>query len=172
MYTFKKVGVESVDTLISLWADTFIQAYQDLHSLENLRTYCAKNYSNDEAITVLSSDQYDCIIAYREATPVGYYMLNYQQCPTPLDEESAELKQIYILSSEYGQGLGSMLFQHAVDTAQKTGHTWIWLCVSNSNHRAQKFYKKLRFEPIGPGPILEVGTDQLSSTIMTLKLSQ
>ena len=81
MYALRKVGVESADILTRLWAGTFTQAYQDLHSPENLCTYCAKNYSNEEAISVLSSDQYACIITYREATPVGYYILNYQQCP-------------------------------------------------------------------------------------------
>ncbi|EKV00420.1 hypothetical protein Lepto7375DRAFT_2534 [Leptolyngbya sp. PCC 7375] len=78
MYTFRKVGVESADTLTRFWADTFTQAYQDLHTPENLRTYCAKNYSNEDAISILLSDQYACIIAYREQVPVGYYILKYQ----------------------------------------------------------------------------------------------
>ncbi|NEZ66183.1 hypothetical protein D0962_26045 [Leptolyngbyaceae cyanobacterium CCMR0082] len=81
IYAFRKVGVESANTVTSLWAETFTQAYQDLHSPENLRTCCAKTYSNEEAISILSPDQYACIIAYREAAPVGYYILNYQQCP-------------------------------------------------------------------------------------------
>ena len=172
MYTLKKVGVESVDVLVSLWAETFTQAYDDVHSPENIRTYCAKNYSVAEANTVLSSDQCDCIIAYRENTPVGYYLLNHQPCPTSLDSESWELKQIYLLSSEYGNGLGKMLFEHAVEIAQRAGCRWLWLCVSNANHRAQKFYNKLHFKAISPGPILEVGTDPLPSTIMVLQLGE
>ncbi|MBE9101413.1 GNAT family N-acetyltransferase [Vacuolonema iberomarrocanum] len=172
MYAFRKVGVESTDILVNLWAETFTQAYHDIHSLKNIRTYCDQNYSAGDATAILSSDQFDCIIAYREEVPVGYYLLNYQSCPTPLDGASSELKQIYILSSEYGAGLGRILAEHAFDVARRAGSKWIWLCVSNSNYRAQKFYKKLNFEPVASGPILVVGTDELSSTIMTLCIEE
>lgn len=170
MYAFKAVGLASVGELVHLWIETFTQAYCDIHSPENIRAYCTKNYSVDEAATVLSSNQFDCIIAYREDEPVGYYILKHQQCPIQLDGDSSELKQIYILSSEYGTGLGKMLFEHASEVARQVGRRWIWLCVSDSNYRAQKFYKKLNFEAIAPGPILEVGTDPLPSTIMTLRI--
>ena len=172
MYTFKKVGPESVETLVHLWMETFTQAYQTVHSPENIDAYCAKNYSTEAAMTILSCDQFNCTVAHREAVPVGYYILRYQQCPTYLDGGSSELKQIYILSSEYGTGLGSMLFEHASNAIQGVGYKWIWLCVSDTNYRAQRFYKKLNFEPIAPGPILTVGTDRLSSTIMALPIGK
>lgn len=172
MYAFRKVGVESVEALVRLWAETFTQAYRDIHSLENIRAYCAKNYSKVEATAVLSCEQFDCILAYSENAPVGYYILKHQPCPMQLEGDSSELKQIYILSSEYGKGLGKMLFEHAFDVARRANYRWIWLCVSDANYRAQRFYKKLNFEPIAPGPILEVGTDLLSSTIMALRIGE
>ena len=172
MYAFRKVGVESVDTLVHLWVETFTQAYRNMHSPENIRAYCSKNYSKEEATVVLSCDQFNCIIAYSENVPVGYYILKHQQCPTQLDGSSSELKQIYILSSEYGAGLGRMLFEHAFDVVRQASYKWIWLCVSDSNYRALRFYKKLNFEPIAPGPILVVGTDRLSSTIMALCIGE
>ena len=170
MYAFRAAGMESVDTLIRLWGETFTQAYDTIHTPENIRAYCAQNYSTEDAIAVLSSDQFDCTLVYRENIPVGYYILKHQPCPTQLDGNSYELKQIYILSSEYGNGLGKMLFGHALDVTRQASCRWLWLCVSDSNHRAQKFYKKLKFKPIAPGPILEVGTDKLSSTIMILRI--
>ena len=87
-----------------------------------------------------------------------------------LDGESSELKQIYILSSEYGTGLGKFLFESASEVARNAGRKWLWLSVSDINYRAQAFYKKLDFQSIGPGSAFEVGTDQLSSTIMTCNL--
>ncbi|MEO1299645.1 MAG: GNAT family N-acetyltransferase [Cyanobacteria bacterium J06636_16] len=147
-----------------------MQAYGDVHSPENIRTYCAKNYSVEAAIATLSSEQPTCKIAYRENLPVGYYILKYQQCPTHLDGNSCELKQIYILPSEYGKSLGQMLFEHACKVAREASSSWMWLCVSDLNCRAQKFYKKLDFKPVASGTILEIGTDQLPSTIMALSL--
>ena len=49
---------------------------------------------------------------------------------------------------------------------------WIWLCVSDLNFRAQRFYQKMNFEKIGKGPILTVGTDQLTSSIMLRQLTK
>ncbi|MEM9006627.1 MAG: GNAT family N-acetyltransferase [Cyanobacteria bacterium P01_F01_bin.86] len=167
-YTFRKVGVESAEALAHLAAATFMQAYSDVHSPENIRAYCVQNYSLEAAIATLSSDQFACTIADRENVSVGYYTLKYQQCPTPLGGSSCELKQIYILSSEYGAGLGRRLFEHACEVARETGAAWLWLCVSDRNYRAKKFYQKLNFEPVTSGPILMVGTDQLPSTIMAL----
>ena len=87
-----------------------------------------------------------------------------------LDGESSELKQIYILSGEYGTDLGKSLFENAIEVARSAGRKWLWLCVSDTNYRAWAFYKKLGFKSISPGPVLEVGTDQLSSTIMVYNL--
>ena len=172
MYTFRKVGLESANELVRLWSKTFAQAYHNMHSMENIRAYCSKHYSTEEATTVLSCRQCHCVIAYSENMPVGYYILKHQQCPTPLDGDSSELKQIYILSSEYGTGLGRMLFEHAFNVVRQANCSWIWLCVSDYNYRAQRFYKKLNFEPMEPGPILEVGTDRLSSTLMALRIGE
>ena len=172
MYAFRKVGPESVDILVYLWSETFTQAYRNVHSPENIRAYCAKHYSPKDAAAMLSDGQFDCTIASRENAPVGYYILKYRQCPAQLEGTACELKQIYILSSEYGNGLGRMLFEHACDVARQGSYQWIWLCVADTNDRAQRFYKKLHFEPIAPGPMLVVGTDRLSSTIMTLRIGE
>ena len=170
MFGFRRAGIESSDELVHLWVETFTQAFEDVHSSENIRAYCSKNFTVEAAMELLSSDQTVCIIASRNAQPVGYYVVKHHQCPMELDGESSELKQIYILSGEYGTGLGKSLFDSASEVARSAGRQWLWLCVSDTNYRAQAFYKKLDFKSIGPGPVLEVGTDQLSSTIMVCSL--
>ncbi|MEM6714447.1 MAG: GNAT family N-acetyltransferase [Cyanobacteria bacterium P01_D01_bin.6] len=171
MYALRKASIESADLLSQLWAKTFEQAYRDVHTADNIRAYCRDNYSLEAATTVLSSEQFDCTIAYDGNTPVGYCLLHYQACPAPLAGDSCELKQIYILSSHYGTGLGRVLFEQALQRAQQTGCRWLWLCVSNLNERAQTFYQKLNFVPIAPGPVLMVGNDQLPSTILAVNIA-
>jgi ribosomal protein S18 acetylase RimI-like enzyme len=170
MFYLRRAGIESADELVNLWGETFTQAYEDMHSPENIRAYCSKNFTTEAAREVLSSGQIVCIIAYRNAQPAGYYVVKHHPCPIKLDGESSELKQIYILSGEFGTGLGKSLFESASEIARNAGRKWLWLCVSDTNYRAQAFYKKLDFTSIGPGPTLEVGTDQLSSTIMVCNL--
>ena len=67
-------------------------------------------------------------------------------------------------------GLGKTLFEVACDTVRSAGHQWMWLCVSDINERAKAFYKKHAFEPVGPGPVFEVGSDRLTSTVMALRM--
>ncbi|NEQ43716.1 MAG: GNAT family N-acetyltransferase [Leptolyngbya sp. SIOISBB] len=155
---------------MQLWTTTFEQAYRDVHTADNIRAYCRENYSLEAAVTVLSSTQFDCTIAYDNDLPVGYGLIHYQTCPAPLAGASCELKQIYILSSQYGSGLGRLLFEHALQIARQACCQWLWLCVSNLNARAQRFYQKLDFAPIAPGPLLMVGSDLLPSTILAVNI--
>jgi diamine N-acetyltransferase len=170
MVYFRKAGIDSTDELVRLWSETFRQAYKDVHKEEDILAYCTQNYTVESAQKVLSNDQSDCIIAYRNEKPVGYYVIQRHPCPINVAGSSLELKQIYILAEEYGTGLGKALYEHAVENAKTKNNQWFWLCISDINFRAQSFYKKLEFKAIGKGPKLIVGDDFLSSTIMICNL--
>lgn len=101
---------------------------------------------------------------------MGFYLVKHHACPIALEGRSSELKQIYTLSSEYGSGVGKLLFEDCVQRIRENQASWVWLAVSNINYRAQAFYLKLGFEAIGDGPTLSVGADQLTSTIMKLNI--
>lgn len=146
--------------------ETFRQAYENVHTPENIDTYCAENFTVEQAKTQLYQKQIMCKIAYKDQSPVGFYTLNFKACPFSLGGSSAELKQIYILKREFGTGLGRELFDDAVDTFKVQNIEWMWLSVSDWNTRAQDFYKKLEFEKLGCGPTFEVGTDRLPSSIL------
>ena len=167
------VGPESAQLLSKLSIDTFVQAYGDVHSPENLQVYCQQHYSPQAIEALLRDSAVQAIVAFDDkepACPAGFYLLKEQACPVPLNGKSTELKQIYILSEYYGLGLGPVLFEHAVNSARAKQNDWLWLCVSDKNLRAQAFYGKLGFESVAEGPILTVGTDALPSSIMLLKL--
>jgi len=167
MYDLDTVTVESASILAKLWTDTFQQAYADVHTLENIQAYCDVNFTLEQAVVELSSDKVVCVLARRNDLPVGFYLLKYHECPVRLDGSSVELKKIYILASEYGLGLGKLLYQDAINSIRSSGHGWVWLSVSDINYRAQAFYKKLGFNAVGTGPIFKVGTDRLTSTVLT-----
>ncbi|MDN5211275.1 GNAT family N-acetyltransferase [Fulvivirgaceae bacterium BMA12] len=170
MYKFQRAAVATADELVDLWVKTFEQAYEGVHSPENIHAYCSRNFTNQAALKVLNDDWSACCIASKKGQAVGYYVVSHHPCPVPLEGLSSELKQLYILSSEYGTGLGKSLFGQACETARNAGSTWLWLCVSDINYRAQAFYKKQDFKPVGKGPVFEVGTDRLSSTVMVCSL--
>ena len=170
MFDIRRIGPESAEQLLHLWNTTFTQAYQDVHTSENIQAYCANNFTIETAMEVLSNEETVCWIAYQDDQPSGYYIVKHHQCPIELPRSASELKQIYILASQYGLGLGRALFEHASKEIKKSGSEGIWLCVSDINYRAQAFYKKLKFTSVGSGPIFDVGTDRLTSTVMMRQL--
>ncbi|MCG8413939.1 MAG: GNAT family N-acetyltransferase [Pseudomonadales bacterium] len=170
MITLEEAGPESIDTLVRLWRKSFVQAYEAEHTSENLSKYCEKNFTDDKAKEILSSEASKCVIAAEGQAPSGFYVLLHQDCPVELDGRSSELKQIYVLAEYYGKGLGKKLYDHAVQSTKDAGRHWLWLCVSDLNFRAQSFYKKLGFDAVGQGPELHVGSDVLSSTLMAHRL--
>ena len=170
MFELQLVGIEFAAQLAELQAETFKQAYGDVHSAEDISAYSLANYTVEAASNELASDQTVCCVGFKLFEPVGYYIVKHDDCPIAVGSKSSELKQIYILASEYGAGLGKMLYEHALETIRSAGSQWVWLCVSDINFRAQAFYKKLEFKKLGTGPVLEVGKERLLSSILAHKL--
>ena len=158
------------DELSRLLSTTFEEAYKDVHSSENIHAYCESNYSVREVRATLQDASVVCKVVYRNCKAVGFFLIKHHNCPILVNGASSELKQIYVLSSEYGRDTGKLLFDDAICCTKNANSSWIWLIVSDYNQRAQSFYRKWQFEPLGAGPELIVGTDRLSSTVMALKV--
>ena len=170
MIEIRPIGTNHAEQLANLQAETFRQAYSDVHSSEDIETYCLVHYVTEVAAMDLSSKETACCIGLLDSRPSGYYMVKHRACPITLEDKSSELKQIYVLSSAYGRGLGQALFDHAIATVRSSGSAWVWLCVSDLNYRAQAFYRKLKFTKLGPGPMLDIGKDILTSSILAKDL--
>ena len=84
------------------------------------------------------------------AAPVGYLLLAKPDLPlTDLGPHDLELKRIYLLGRYQGGGVGGRLLQTAVDHARAVGATRLLLGVYAGNERAQAFYRKAGFVPVG-----------------------
>ena len=164
-----QIGDDRAADLADLQALTFREAYSGVHSPENIEAYCQANFTAEMARADLSADGTVCCLGLLDSVPSGYYMVKNDPCPIPLESGSSELKQIYVLRDAYGGGLGGALFEHALSTIRTAGRSWVWLCVSDRNYRAQAFYRKLDFVKLGAGPVLEVGSEQLPSSILARK---
>lgn len=171
MGQIRRVGPEFAQQLVELWNSTFEDAYTGVHSPENIKAYCSKAFTLEAATAELSDEDSVCAAYYRDERPVGFCLVKHRIGPVSLDGGSSELKQLYILAGEYGSGVGVMLFDEACDIVRSAGRRWLWLAVSDKNYRAQAFYAKRDVQKFVPGPVFEVGTDRLTSTIMALDLA-
>jgi ribosomal protein S18 acetylase RimI-like enzyme len=84
------------------------------------------------------------------AAPVGYLLLAKPDLPlSDLGPDDLELKRIYLLGRYQGSGVGGRLLQTAVEHARGLGTRRLFLGVYAGNERAQAFYRKSGFVPVG-----------------------
>jgi len=170
MIDTRQVDENSAAELSELCAISFADAYHGVNSEADIKAYCEKNYSIRILKANLTNPDVIYKVSYRDGKAVGFFMIQNQDCPVELDGNVVGLKQIYVLASEFGTGLGKQLLDEVIRCASQLDKKWIWLSVSDLNTRAQSFYLKHGFEPIGAAPVLAVGNDRLPATVMALKV--
>lgn len=67
------------------------------------------------------------------------------------DEQTAELKRIWLLEDYHGQQIGFRVVTQLIDFARKQGYTTVYLETTRRNKRALGFYGKIGFYEI-PSP--------------------
>ncbi|RZV48091.1 MAG: hypothetical protein EX270_13960, partial [Pseudomonadales bacterium] len=109
MISIRQVNANSAADLSDLCATSFAEAYRGVNSEENIKAYCKKNYSIPTIEANLANPDIIYMMAYNDSKAAGFLMAQNQACPIPLDGKTFELKQIYVLASEFGTGLGKQL---------------------------------------------------------------
>jgi tRNA (guanine37-N1)-methyltransferase len=155
--TVRRAREADADGLSRLAALTFPLACTPRTPADFLETHIAthldpasfRRHVADPACTVL--------LAEDEAGggPVGYTMLLLGE---PVDPDVArgirhrptiELVRCYVHPDHHGSGTASLLMDHTLAAAGATGARGAWLGVSEENARANAFYARHGFEPVG-----------------------
>ena len=69
----------------------------------------------------------------------------------PIDDETAELKRMWLLEAYQGRGIGYRLFSLLAAFARNAGYRQMWLSTDNIvQSRAVRFYERLGFQTIEP----------------------
>ena len=107
----------------------------------------------DPACTILLAE--DMEAGTDDADPVGYTML---VAGEPTDDDVARairfrptvsLERCYVHPDHHGSGVAARLMAATLEAAEATGAAGIWLGVSEENDRANAFYARHGFEPVG-----------------------
>ena len=76
-----------------------------------------------------------------------------------------EIERIYVSSSYYGEGVGQLLFEKALQIARDNAKNCIWLGVWEHNPRAIRFYEKNGFTPFDQH-IFKLGDEEQTDILM------
>jgi ribosomal protein S18 acetylase RimI-like enzyme len=71
--------------------------------------------------------------------------------------QAGEVTAIYLLPEYWGQGLGRMLMDFAINTLRQSGYQQIILWVLQLNSRARRFYERYGFVADGQAKSIELG---------------
>ncbi|ARK13196.1 GNAT family N-acetyltransferase [Fibrella sp. ES10-3-2-2] len=81
---------------------------------------------------------------------IGYLKLNLDKAlPATQEAGGLEIERIYLLREAAGQGIGTLLINHAEAVARQLHRRYVWLHAMDSSHESMAFYRKRGFEQVG-----------------------
>ncbi|WP_433902550.1 GNAT family N-acetyltransferase [Sphingobacterium puteale] len=161
-----KVKMTDIDLLQSISQQTFIEAFSEANTAENMTKYMAEKFSNETLLAELSNRGSEFYFAQLGNRVIGYLKINSEQAQTELqDEHALEIERIYVLQEFHGKKVGQLLYEKALDIARLKNVRFIWLGVWEENHRAISFYQKNGFVAFDKH-IFKLGDDEQTDILM------
>jgi len=154
-YTIRRCTRQDAETIASLGARLFVQAYGPTHPEPERSRYLAEAYSVDviaRAIEGEGSSVY--VVEASSGAPVAYaHMIATMEFPPGFDGRGAfEIVRFYVDGAHQGRGVGAMLMNHCCDVARQAGADVVWLQTWSQASWAIGFYLRLGFKIVGKKP--------------------
>jgi ribosomal protein S18 acetylase RimI-like enzyme len=168
-----KIEQASVDDVIRLQAisrQTFSETFAASNSEENMRQFLDEHYAINKLTDELNNPDAQFYFALANEQVIGYLKLNSGTAQTELKNENGlEIERIYVAKAFLGKKVGQLLFEKAIEIAQRRKSAYLWLGVWEKNHRAIAFYEKNGFVVFGKH-IFRLGDDEQTDIMMKLEL--
>ena len=145
--------------LADLGARTFSETFAVDNTREDMEAYLASFFNVSRQADELAEPGAIFLIAEVDGIAAGYAKLHAGKPPEEIEGAKAvELVRLYVSRVWLGRGVGEALMRACLDEARLAGHETIWLGVWERNARAQAFYRKWNFRPVGEHPF-QLGSD-------------
>ncbi len=162
--------VADADLLSDLGARTFSETFAPDNSPEDMATYMATAFNVAQQTADLQDPASTFLIAEATGQAIGYAKLHDGAPETDIESANpVELVRLYVSRDWLGSGIGQQLMRACIDEARKAGHDTLWLGVWERNARAQAFYRKWNFRPVGEH-MFRLGSDLQRDILMALTL--
>ena len=166
----RAIGVSDVDALQLIAKKIFAETFKDYNSPENLNQYLEEKFSIERLLQELSNPFSSFYFAQIGNDVIGFLKTNTGTAQTELNDLNAfEIERIYVLEAYHGNKVGQLLIDKALEEAQKTTCSYVWLGVWENNHRAVRFYQKNGFEKFDTH-IFRLGDEEQTDWMMKREL--
>ena len=164
--TIRVAHLSDAALLAELGARTFAETFAKDNTPEDMAAYLRASFSHEQMQSELRDKSCSFLIAEVENEPAGYALMRTSDPPEMIfGKSSIEIVRFYVSSEWHGQGIANALMHECVSQAIQGGYESIWLGVWEHNERAQAFYRKWNFKPIGMHPF-ELGSDLQNDIVM------
>ncbi|MGN7990145.1 GNAT family N-acetyltransferase [Pedobacter sp. 22226] len=168
--TIERATITDLKKLQEIGRNTFFEAFAEVNSEENMKEYLENSFSEEKLKAELSNKDSQIYFAVLEGKVIGYLKINLGEAQTEqLDLGALEIERIYLLKAFYGQKVGQLLYQKAIDIAHQIRASYVWLGVWEENYRALKFYEKNGFKAFGKHSFW-LGDDEQTDLMMKKQL--
>ena len=142
--------VEDIPAIMRLGGKTFRDAYGPYNDPETMQDYLSSAFSLEKITAEMAAPTCIFLMACQGSDAIGYARLDVDRLPAAVIGPSPiRLFRMYVARRYIGSGCGSVLMQSCLNEARRRGHQTIWLGVWEQNTRAQTFYKRHGFQPVG-----------------------
>jgi len=166
---FQKCRLEDVESLKELSLSTFVKAFGEQNSPEDMGTYCDVAFSTKKIKEEVLNDNSIFYFVKSGEITVGYFKLNIETAQSEPIEGGLEIERIYLLEPYQGIGIGQIMFNKIFEMARKMKRLHLWLGVWEENHGAIRFYERNGFRPFAKHNFM-LGSDLQTDLLMELVL--
>ena len=168
--SLKKVTLETLPELQVISKTTFQETFAHLNTEENMIRYLNDRFGIRKLEEEVLNENSIFYIAEIQDSIIGYLKVNFNDAQTEnMIPNTMEIERIYVASSYYGEGVGQLLFEKALQLAQDHGMSCIWLGVWEHNPRAIRFYEKNGFKKFDKH-VFQLGDEAQTDFLMRLDL--
>ena len=168
VFTYRDATAEDAPLMARLGPETFSETFGHLYTPENLAAFLL-NHSVENWTAELTDPRFTVRIAEQDGEAVGFAKLGPPSLPFEVGGPSAELRQFYVLQPWQGTGVAKALMDWVMAEARAGGAEQLFLSVFTDNIRAQRFYARYGFEPVGTYAFM-VGSHADEDIIMRARL--
>ena len=136
--------------LAKLGAETFVAAFGDLYTPEDLAAFLAEVHGEAAVAAEVAGDSCTHRLVEVDGKLVAFCKLRHPSQFTAYTDarDPIELGQLYALPGHTGTGIGAKLMDWALEVAREGRHDAILLSVYAENFGAQRFYQRYGFSKI------------------------
>lgn len=146
--TYRDGRTADAEAIADLYGRCFTDTFSHLYKSKDLADFLATR--NAEAFRAeLDDPSFHFRLAEEQAALAGFLKLGPAELPVETPPGTIELRQLYVFGPWQGAGVAAALMDWAMARARSLHARHIQLNVYIDNLRAQRFYRRYGFEPVG-----------------------